>query len=155
MGYESKLYIGELHEAEDVYVEDENAEDGSGYPKDENGDLIPTGKKERWLNIFGMIDLCKCGSESKWLKIVSEFSQEIDENVYPFIFEEGDIQIKEDKYGDKLIPVPLEEVLIALKDDNKRGNYRRFKWAIAMIESILDGYTDRTQCDLVALHYGH
>src|SRR6056300_1619363 len=132
MGYESKLYIGELHKIEDCYKEDkENPfEDGSGFPylKDENGDLIPDGNKEQWLHLFGMIDLSKCGN-CKLLEVVSEFRQELDDNLYPFIFgSDGNTQIKEDCYGDKLVPVPLTEVLVALKEDAKRDDYRRFKW---------------------------
>ena len=112
-----------------TYKEDkENPfDDGSGFPylEDENGKPIPDGNKERYLSPFGMIDLKKCG-DCNLLKIVSEFGQELDENVYPFVYgSDGNSKIKKDCYGDKLIPVPLTEVLVALKEDTKNDKIGR------------------------------
>jgi hypothetical protein len=61
--------------------------------------------------------------------------------------------ITEDCYGDPLGVIPIQEFLEALKEDNEREPYRRYQWAIAMLEAIIGGFTDTKR--LFVVTYGH
>lgn len=61
--------------------------------------------------------------------------------------------ITEDCYGDPLGVIPIEEFVQALKEDNEHEPYRRYQWAIALLESIIGGYNDTTR--LFVVTYGH
>jgi len=151
MGYETRLYIGkESSLTKDEIKKGAPELDGDSvyhpYLKDEHGDLVKTGRVETWFQVMAMIDLCKTGYETETSKIDWKNT----DKTRVWYFYEGDISIKEDKYGEMFKPVPIETVLTALKKDNETEEYRRFTWAIALLESMKDDPQG-----LTVLFYGH
>lgn len=151
MGYETKLYIGKSTcVSSDELKRGEPELDGDfvykPYLKDENNNVIPTGKKATWFEVMAIIDLCKAGYGSEIHKIDRKNT---DENHF-WYFYEGSAEITEDCYGEKLKPVPIITVLEALKKDNENDQYRRFTWAIALLESM-----KYDKEELSVLIYGH
>lgn len=139
MGYETRLLIGvdsSLTEDDCVYG-DLIIEDGEAYrpiKKDEEGTLLKTGRKATWFKIYASIDLCKCGYKSKINDIDNANN---DENHYWYWYE-GSERTSEDAYGRELKPISANTVIAALKKDVESYNYRRFKWALALLESMTD-----------------
>jgi len=152
MGYETRLYVGKSTSlTHDVYKRSDKPEiDGEDvyypYEKDNEGNLITTGKKSTWFEVMAMIDLCKTGHGSEISKI--DFKN-TDESHY-WYFYSGNKEIIDDNYGDKSKPIPISVVLEALKKDYQESEYRRFKWAIALLESMAE---DKEE--LSVLFYGH
>ena len=75
-----------------------------------------------------------------------------------------EIRYHEDRYGDRIACIPLQEIYDAIKAEQKiqldpvRGNwsgngYRRYDLAIAIMESMFKGFPEHER--LVALTYGH
>lgn len=151
MGYETKLLIGVsscLTEDENIYG-DLIIENGEAYrpmQKDDNGSFLTTGKKETWFQIMAAIDLCKCGSDSAIHKIDRVNSDES----HHWYWYDGNERITEDCYGDKPKPVPVSDVIAALRSDMKHENYRRFTWALALLETM-----ENDPEGLSVLLYGH
>lgn len=152
MGYETKLIIGVPSLEMDEYaMEDLIIEDGKAYrpyKKDSNGELIKTGRKEVYFQVMAMVDLCKCGYSSHISKI--NWKNTRDDIVWYWYTEDGNTQIKEDRYGDASEPVDINIVIEALKKDVQDDDYRRFKWALALLESMKD---DKEGIKI--LFYGH
>lgn len=61
--------------------------------------------------------------------------------------------IQEDKYGDPLAVIPIDEFIEALEESHKLDPYRRFAWALALLKSIQSSwdYEDR----LFVVTYAH
>jgi len=117
MGYETILAVGSMHE---------------GYFASEDN------KDKRWFQVMATVDLCKAGYDSEVLKLLPKKS-EVDPKDEVYLYApmgDGDTNVTEDRYGDKLHPVSLEDVLAALRKDAERDTYRRFKWAIGLLESM-------------------
>jgi hypothetical protein len=153
MGYETKLFIGrEGHTSDEMQSGDLVVEDGQAYRPlltDDEGELIKTGRKSTYFMVYAEIDLCKCGYSSA----VSKLDQiNKDESHFWEWYGSGDGNnaITEDRYGDKLKPIPISDVVAALESDEKNDNYRRFKWALALLKSMQDEPED-----LKVLIYGH
>lgn len=150
MGYETKLYIGRsCHSMDEAAKGELIFKDGEAYRpylKDENGDTVRTGRKEIYFEVYAMIDLCKCGADSEISK-VDWRNKESDSVVWYFY--NGDNEIKEDSYGDIPKPVKLNIVLEALRKDTEKEDYRRFKWAVSLLESMKDDE------EIEILFYGH
>ena len=68
-----------------------------------------------------------------------------------------DGQITRDKYGDKLGIMLVPDVLNALKEELNApdGQYRRFKWAVAVLESIWETLSDDEKKDCRVISYGY
>lgn len=150
MGYETRVYIGtESFTGNDFEKGELIIEDGEAYKpliKDGHGDFIPTGKKKTYFQVMAMIDLCKCGYESN----ISEIDfKNYDEDHYWYYYA-GSTEINEDCYGIKPKPIPIKIVLEALKKDNAEEEYRRYTWAIALLESMADDSEN-----LKVMFYGH
>jgi hypothetical protein len=125
MGYETKLLIGI----------------SSPFSKQASD------RKETYFQIFATLDLCKCGYPSKLHELPRVNT---DEN-HCWFWYGGDEEQRENLYGEQLKPVPVRDVLEALKADMvQEPNYRRFKWARALLESMVDD-----QENLEVLLYGH
>lgn len=81
-------------------------------------------------------------AEPERAKRLEELSNHIEDGV-----------ITKDRYSDVLPAVPMADVIAALEEDAKRGDYRRFKWALALFKAILVDHGDRERLFVVA--YGH
>jgi len=125
MGYETKLLIGK--ETNQAYDE------------------------STWFQIYAMVDLCKPGYDSEIFKIDSE-NKTPDVKQWYWYAPTGDdnIGVTEDRYGAKPKPVPLTDVIHALRLDMQGDDYRRFKWAMALLESMADDNEE-----LSVLFYGY
>jgi len=151
MGYETKLIIGtsSRHSEDESVYGDLVIEDGEAYRpmiKDDDGNFLKTGKKETYFFVMATVDLCKCGYDSNVHKLDGVNK---DESHQWYWYERND-RIIEDCYGAKMKPVPLIDLIEALKLDIASDEYRRFKWALALLESMNDDNEDIT-----ALLYGH
>lgn len=68
-----------------------------------------------------------------------------------FFSDDGDTEITEDRYGERLKEIPLKDMIAILREASANSNYRRYKPALALLES----FDDPQWKDIVALHYGH
>lgn len=111
MGYETTLLIGSTHP--DI------------------GD-----KKEVYFRLDCTIDLCKIGESHLWeLPWLNETPDETKWFWYAPTGD-GDTQVYEDCYGDIPQPVNINDVIEALEEDSLHDDYRRFKWAIALLKAM-------------------
>jgi hypothetical protein len=146
MGYEITLIVGKSSSVRGPERVDDLSKpfsDGSGYEwkKDENGIPLTTGRQEIFFMTMAEINLCKIGSGHLSVLVDSthKMGDKDSKNAwYIYGTTDGNKSAKEDKYGDKLYPVPISDVLDALKADHASDNYRRFRWAIALLESMKD-----------------
>lgn len=138
MGYETRLLIGESSKSSgnEIKCGEWVYKDGEAYRpllKDEKGHYINTGRRRTYFMVYAMIDLCKCGVGSK-LHTLNRVNK--DELHYWFWYAGGNEMI-EDSYCEKLKPVPIKDVLEALRKDMSSDNkYRRFKWAYALLKEM-------------------
>jgi hypothetical protein len=109
MGYETKLIIG-------VKRED------YGH------------KKPSWFDVYAEIDLCKCGYGSH-ISALNQNSDKTKPEVYWYGYD-GNTEFTKDRYDSCPKPVALRHVVHALKADCENEDYRRFKWALALLESM-------------------
>ena len=66
---------------------------------------------------------------------------------------DGDTPVMEDRYGDIPQPVPIGDVIESLKTDVATGaGYRRFKWALALLQAMEATQGDR---EFKVLVYGY
>jgi hypothetical protein len=65
-----------------------------------------------------------------------------------------DSAITEDKYGDNLGVIDIDDFIAALEEDYEKEEYRRFKWAIDLLKSIKESYKDIKR-DVKVITYGH
>lgn len=128
MGYETTLYIGEvLKIVDDVF-----------------------------LHKIATIELCKAGREFdekiNKLKIKNKINNNgINERIY-FYAIDGNTKIYEDEYGKELVKLSIKDVYNILLDCYKTTNYKRFKWAISLLKSILE----TNNSDIIyVIPYGH
>jgi len=151
MGYEVKIMIGEIGTSASKLLREKNPKvesDGEiWYPhaKDENGDFIKTGKNETYFMIAAEIDMCKIGS-SHLFKALNKNTSDVSE--YYWYGYDGNMRISEDRYGDKAEVATIEDCITALKKDVKESDYRRFEWALALLESMKDS-------EMKVLWFGH
>lgn len=160
MGYEIKLLIGKSLLRGDEHAEDKEHpfDDGSGFPylKDENGDYVKTGRKESWFQIMAELDLCKLGYQDDPLnKLISDTIKKAKDNadseLLYFYGTDGNTRYTEDRYGDPCGAVAIQEVVKAIHLlPPETMEYRRLKWAKALLEAMAD---DSEQLEVV--FYGH
>jgi len=96
------------------------------------------------------IDLCDCGKSNIAKLAQDSFSAKALPKVRWY---EGNETITEDVCGDKPSPVPLAEIIKALKQDIKTDDYRRYKWALATLEAVVKH--DHWQNEFTAIFEGH
>lgn len=159
MGYETKIIIGKASSivGPEWALSDKHYSDDSGFePKrDAKGNIAYTGRTEHWFQVMATLDLCKLGGQMDALrKLISEShktgKEQANRYFYYYYADDGNTRIEEDRYGDKLWPVPVKEVLEAMKQSEDAKTYRRLIWAIALLESMAE---DRE--GLEVLFYGH
>lgn len=160
MGYEIKLIIGRSgHTGDEWKMSTRRYADDSGFEpeKDANGNIVTTGRKEIYFQVMAELDLCKLGYEDNELNRLIKKSHDAAKavsktTVWYFYGPDGTESTKEDRYGDPMAPVPLKEVLAAMKQHEDASSYRRLKWAIALLEEMAkDGDADELQ----VLFFGH
>lgn len=154
MGYEVKLLIGEVGTSGHKFKRSEQFEiDGDSiyypYIKDENGDLVKTGVKETYFMVAAQIDLCKPGYNSNILAALRK--NEDPSHEYYYYGSDGNTRIVEDCYGDKSDIHSIDEIISALKKDIESDSYRRFKWALSLLESM----KNNDGGDFKVMWYGH
>jgi len=106
MGYETKLIIGKKSETR--Y--------GS--------------EPSNYFSVYAEVNLCKCG-KCNLLDREYGFS-----NGKPLVYwyaDDGNTRMTKDRYDSMPIPIPIEDVIKALKKDIKEGSYRRFHWALSLL----------------------
>jgi len=126
MGYESQLIVGNATQQEYQGV--------------------------RYFMIYGTIDMCKLGQHTALYELDWCNKKDSEEPVWGFYAAAGDgnTEITKDKYGDTPKPIPIALVIEALEKDAKVSDYRRLKWAIALLKSIQETTNDAT-----VLLWGH
>lgn len=160
MGYEIKLIIGKSTAGRPEIARDMNKpySDGSGfeYKKDKKGNDVLTGKIEHYFSVYAELDLCKIGYADNALNRLNTKSHDPkrrSKHVYYFYgTTEGNKDARKDNYDAPLFPVSLKQVLKSIKEVQQAESepYRRFTWAIALLESMAqDGE------DLEVLFWGH
>ena len=130
MGYESKIYIVERHDAS----------------------WTETGASAL---VIASYDLCKMGYDAQ--EFFGAFTKETDYGLYmPVCDADGNETmgyVYEDCYGDHLKSGELETVLSALESCEAREHYRRLPPAIAMLKAFI---ADKDAWgDLQVVHYGY
>lgn len=68
-----------------------------------------------------------------------------------FFSDDGNTEIIEDIYGERLREIPLKDMITILREASANSDYRRYKPALALLES----FDDPQWKDIVVLHYGH
>jgi hypothetical protein len=110
MGYETTLIVG-VTTNHKWYNHDKNCLDNDF----------------NWFQEYARIDLCKAPAISRTVtKGQAMYFCAID----------GNTQITVDRYGQKLFPHSAREILAQLKDSE--DEYRRYKWAIALLENMVE-----------------
>jgi hypothetical protein len=148
MGYEIKLIIGRasLLTSDEIKRDLEKPfKDGSGYEyaKDEKGGYVKTGRKEHYFQVYATLDLCKLGYQEDELNSLiarshKEGARQAKTAFHYFYADDGNTQIVEDRYGSKMWPVPVGDVLNAVQRCEDATKYRRLMWAIALLTSMKD-----------------
>lgn len=106
-------------------------------------DILKNKEGQLWFEEEIVIDLCKCGDSNVGRLAIKHLLRK-----KPLLYwyeNESDKEVTEDSYGDKPTPIPTKEVIEALRKDvlvldlvygdNDRP-YRRFEWALALLEAI-------------------
>lgn len=117
MGYELYMKVGNVHES----------------------DILKNEKGQFWFGEECVIDLSKCG-ESNVGRLAGECMTKGKALLYWY---ENEKEVTEDACGGKPTPISTREVIEALRKDVKvldHGDndlpYRRFEWALALLEAI-------------------
>ena len=124
MGYESKLYVVEK----------------SSY--DYSGD-----KGMKYCQVIAMFDLCK------FYPLSCTISDYPTTDCY-FYADDGNTRVLEDKYGDPLREIPIEDVIDVLEEYlSNNNNYRRIFPTLAALKALNEHKNQWKE--LVVLHYGY
>ena len=151
MGYELKINIGTLGKVQKKALIDI---DGN-YVKNEEDRFIYTDNNECWFYVFATVDLCKIYDSATYaLAMKYQKSRKLigeGNDVEYYYYDNNSSAIIEDACGSKWNPVPLKDVVKALRKDVKTDEYRRFKWAYELCKSMLK--TDGEE--KFVMFYGH
>ncbi len=152
MGYEIKLIIGCKGSAGKKIERGNIGEIDCGllhYPllRNEDGSFKYTDIVETYFMIYAEIDLCKLGRDSHIGKILTE--NKSDKEEFYYFGSDGNTKITEDIYGSKPNEISVAKCIEALRLDVKDSDYRRFKWALALLESMKD------ENEISVIWYGH
>jgi hypothetical protein len=122
MGYETKMYVAEVHD---------------DFMDWEEGRLA-------YAQVIGMVDLCKTGYYSNTGELIRR--QTTKEPVVFFYGTDGNTRVTEDHYGDALGVISIPDMIAAMKADIEADKaagelpYRRFVIALAMLEQIAETF---------------
>lgn len=103
-------------------------------------DILKNKEGQLWFSEECVIDMSKCGDSN----VGRLASKHLLRKGKPLLYwYENDKEVTEDSYGDKPTPIPTSQVIEALRKDVKvldYGNndrpYRRFEWALSLLEAI-------------------
>ncbi len=142
MGYEVKIMIGDTGMTTRKMLREENAKVESNgevwypYIKDVEGNYIETDKLETFFMISAEIEVGKIGGSHLFKALKKNTSKT---NEYYWYGYDGNMQISEDRYGDKPELTSIQDCIAALKKDIKEDSgYHRFNWALSLLESMKD-----------------
>ena len=105
-------------------------------------DILKNKRGQLWFDEECVIDLCKCGDSNVGRLATKHLLRKGKALLYWYDSCTGK-EVTEDAYGDKPTPIPTKLVIEALRKDVKvldHGDYdrpyRRFEWALALLEAI-------------------
>jgi len=92
-----------------------------------------------WFKVYAVVDMCKMGYDT----LVATLDAHLPKGSEPAVYwyaptGDGNTMITEDSYGDMPKPLPIKTVVEALEKDMENEDYRRFKWALALLKSMED-----------------
>ena len=166
MGYELEMKVGwlggpsvEHKRKERLELEEDGKSAWFPYVKDADDDFVPSGRMERHFFEVANVDLCKIYDSETSKVATASFRKKAPQVVIKWF--RGNDDEETDSYGDYPTPVPLSKVIKALKKDCKNLEYsdstlpyRRFEWALALLEAI-DKRDESKNKEFVVLFYGH
>ena len=89
--------------------------------------------KDNYFMKYAEVDLCKVA----WFNDLNDLeTHNLEEGTSWYFYSEDDNVINEDDYGRKLTPLPLMYYITKLKESMEHSDYRRFKWALALLEAM-------------------
>lgn len=101
----------------------------------------------RYCQVIVMLDLCK-------FYPISSVRHHYPTTECYFYADDGDTKVLEDRYGDPLREMPIEDVIRILEDALNNGdNYRRIYPALAGLKALEQ--QKHQWRELVVLHYGY
>jgi len=114
MGYETQLLIGE----------------DTGHSYSDDGD---------YFMVHAVVDMCKMGNSELFNLPWVNKTPEVKKWYWYSPVGDGNTSYSEDRYGDHPRPVPLTDVVDALRCDILTDDrYRRLHWALALCEAMLE-----------------
>ncbi len=114
------------------------------------GKLLNLPGFENELMEYASLDLCKPGPGA--VMDLARRKPRIKKEAVAYYEDSGDERQTEDSYGDAHPAIPLAEMVKALKKDNAQDPYRRFTWALALLESMQATGDDK---EVVCVTHGH
>lgn len=91
-------------------------------------------KAHSYVRVLGMVDVAKPGYDSEIYKLSSSKEEE---NPAVFLYDlNGNEEHTEDRYGKKLRLWPIETALAAIETDSGSDSFDRFKYALALLQSV-------------------
>lgn len=112
------------------------------------GQKSKMGKFPTYLIEIARIDLCVLGYNAPLYNVPKGELIEV-------FYNDGDKVTSKDSYGQDLTDRDLLLTLKALKKQYRSSKYPRLKWAIDLIESILDTWKDDMRLEKVVCVYYH
>ncbi len=89
-----------------------------------------------YFMVHAHVDMCKLGNSALFnLPWINKTPEDNKWYFYPPCGD-GDTPVTEDRYGEQFKPIPLANVITALEEDASNDDYRRVKWALALLKSI-------------------
>jgi len=106
-----------------------------------------------YFMITATLDMGKCSRSNLLLLPWENRTPEINKWEFYSPAGEPDTSIIEDRYGNLLQPVPLDDIIKALEKDVRRDNYRPAVWALSYLNKMRDdSITNET---FSVMLYGH
>jgi len=91
-----------------------------------------------YFMVYAHVDMCKMGDSALFNLPWVNKTPEKEKWYFYAPMGDGDTVVDEDRYGDIPRPVPIADVINALREDVTKNDYRRFKWALALLEAMAE-----------------
>lgn len=91
-----------------------------------------------YFMVHATVDMCKMGDSELFNLPWINKTPEKEKWYWYSPTGDADAEIYADRYGDLPRPVPLADVVDALRKDCEDSNYRRLHWALALCEAMLE-----------------